>query len=175
MTDDDIVAQVLRYEGGYTNHPDDHGGPTNFGITALDLGAWRQLGRKATPSEVAAMTRDEAVQIYRKRYIADPRFDQIPDMNLRMIVVDGGVLFGVAWAAKRLQQALGVTPIDGRVGPATIQALTAAGVVPRDVAKSVLGLRFKAIGAILGDDKSKTQVVFAAGWINRAVDLLKYV
>jgi len=171
MTDDDIIAAVLKYEGGYTNNSADRGGPTNYGITAKELGAWRNLGRDATPSEVEAMTEAEAIQIYRKRYIADPRFDQIPDMNLRMIVVDSGVLFGVSRAAKWLQQALGVAPVDGVIGPATLQALSVA--VPRDIAKSVLGLRFKTIGSLLS--KEKSQVVFAAGWINRAVDLLRYI
>lgn len=33
MTKDEIFNAILGKEGGYVNHPDDKGGPTNWGIT----------------------------------------------------------------------------------------------------------------------------------------------
>ena len=33
---DDALARLIAHEGGYSNHPDDPGGPTNFGITIAD-------------------------------------------------------------------------------------------------------------------------------------------
>jgi lysozyme family protein len=169
MSNDDILERILKYEGGYTNNPADRGGPTNFGITAADLGEWRKLGRPAAAEEVQLLSRDEAKQIYAAHYIARPQFDKIADLNLRLIVVDSGVLFGTARAARWLQKALGVET-DGVIGEQTLAALAAADA--RKIAKGVLAQRFSAIGAILNDDHS--QVVFAAGWLNRAADLLQF-
>lgn len=169
QSQDDILDHVFKYEGGYTNNPADHGGPTNFGITAGDLGEWRQLGRSATAGEVQQLTRDEAKQIYTARYIERPRFDKIADLDLRLIVVDSGVLFGTARAARWLQSAVGADA-DGIIGDRTLAALNAADA--RDTAKRVLAQRFTAIGSILNNDHS--QVVFAAGWLSRAADLLQY-
>jgi lysozyme family protein len=33
---DESLSRVLVHEGGYTNHPRDPGGPTNYGITIFD-------------------------------------------------------------------------------------------------------------------------------------------
>src|SRR5262249_30694181 len=157
-------------EGGFVNNPFDKGGPTNLGITAAEFGRVRNLGRPATIEEIQGLTRAEAISIYKKSYIADPKFDQVPDMNLRMIVVDSGVLHGVGRATKWLQTALNVAP-DGAIGQVTIAALNQ----PEKraaAAKAVLSQRFKFIGSILKGNPS--QVVFAAGWLNRVADLLQF-
>jgi Glycosyl hydrolase 108 len=49
------LAVVLAEEGGYTNDPDDRGGPTNFGITIDDLREWR--GTDVTAEDVKNMTK----------------------------------------------------------------------------------------------------------------------
>lgn len=35
-TFDTALARLLAHEGGYSNHPSDPGGPTNYGITLAD-------------------------------------------------------------------------------------------------------------------------------------------
>lgn len=171
MTDDDIINVILKYEGGYTNDPADHGGATNFGITAADYGAWLGRNGPATPEEVQAMSVDTARAIYRKKYIADPGFDRIADDVLRLVVVDSGVLFGTARATRWLQAEVGAA-VDGVFGDET-----AGGVAqynePKKLARRVLGRRFAAIASIVKADT--TQIKFLGGWTNRAVKLLDYV
>ncbi len=174
MTNDEIIQQVLKFEGGYTNDPADAGGATNFGITAADYGAFLKLGRNATPAEVEAMPQSDAIAIYIAQYLTAPNFIAVTDDKLRMILVDCGVLYGTGMAARWLQAAVGANP-DGKVGKDTITALNvaiAAGKVA-DIRKAVVGARFKRTAAIVVNNP--TQVHFLQGWINRAVGLLAYV
>ena len=52
------LRRLLTHEGGYTNHPADPGGPTNFGITIYDYRKYVKPG--ATAADVKAMKVDEA-------------------------------------------------------------------------------------------------------------------
>ncbi len=42
---DEALARLLAHEGGYSNHPSDPGGPTNFGITIYDYRKYRSRTR----------------------------------------------------------------------------------------------------------------------------------
>lgn len=170
MTNEDIINRVLGYEGGFVNNPADKGGPTNFGITASELGRKLNLNGPATIDQVRSMTRQQAIDIYTSDYISVPHFDQIEDGNLRMVVVDSGVLHGTGRAAKWLQQALGVT-VDGSLGQQTFAALAAANAAA--IGKAVLATRFKFIGSLI--TATPSQAVFAAGWLNRVADLLQFI
>ncbi|HET7849893.1 MAG TPA: glycosyl hydrolase 108 family protein, partial [Pseudolabrys sp.] len=44
---DAALARVLAHEGGYSNHPADPGGPTNFGITIADYRRYVKPGATA--------------------------------------------------------------------------------------------------------------------------------
>lgn len=171
MTDNDIIGVILKNEGGYTNNPHDHGGPTNFGITAADYGRW--LGQKipATATQVEAMTVTVAQQIYQKWYINDAGFGPIPDDKLKLVLVDSGVLHGIARASKWLQTELKISA-DGKCGPATLTSL--ASYQGKDkIAARVLERRFAAIVAIVKQDPS--QMTFLGGWIDRAARLVEYL
>ncbi len=168
MTDDEILSYVLKFEGGFTDNPNDHGGPTNFGITAADYGQFLGQATPASAEQVRAMTRQEAVEIYRTRYIARPGFGPIADGNLKLVLVDSGVLFGTGRATRWLQQALGVA-VDGTLGAQTTAALAACADVAK-LTRKVLGLRFCAIADIVAANQS--QLVFLRGWVNRAAALL---
>jgi lysozyme family protein len=65
-TYDEALRRLLVHEGGYTDHPADPGGPTNYGITIHDYR--RYLKADATAADVRAMSVDEAKQIYRSKY-----------------------------------------------------------------------------------------------------------
>ncbi len=55
---DQALTRLLRDEGGYTDHPSDPGGPTNFGITLGD--ARRYWKGNATAADVRAMPQSVA-------------------------------------------------------------------------------------------------------------------
>ena len=58
------LAMIFDLEGGYSNDPTDHGGPTNFGITQATYDSYRATLKSPT-QPVAQITRDEATAIYR--------------------------------------------------------------------------------------------------------------
>lgn len=168
MTDDQVLDYVLQFEGGFTNNPADHGGPTKFGITAADYGRFLGLPGPASAAQVSGMTREEAVSIYKQDYIAKPGFASVTDGTLKLVLVDSGVLFGTGRASRWLQQALKVG-IDGVIGDETRNALAACPDQTK-LARQVLGLRFGAIADIVANDHS--QIVFLRGWVSRASSLL---
>lgn len=65
-TYDEALRRLLVHEGGYTNHPADPGGPTNFGITIYDYRKY--VKADATAADVRAMSVDDAKHIYRTKY-----------------------------------------------------------------------------------------------------------
>ena len=63
---DEALERLLVHEGGYSNHPSDPGGPTNFGITIHDYRKYVKPG--ATAADVRAMRLSEAKAIYKAKY-----------------------------------------------------------------------------------------------------------
>ena len=115
---DVILDEIIRREGGFVNDPADRGGATKYGITIGVLRKWRST--TVTVDDVRALTKPEAKEIYRARYILAPRFDRIKDADLRGQVVDYGVNSGPGTAARDLQRAP-----DGIIGPKSLNAVTA--------------------------------------------------
>ena len=116
-----VIKLIFGHEGGYVNNPNDNGGATKYGITAATLGAWRKLGRKATPAEVKMLTLSEATSILRKQYANPLRYDELP-AGLDYALFDFSVNSGPAKAVKSLQKVLGVG-IDGIIGARTMAAI----------------------------------------------------
>jgi lysozyme family protein len=107
---------LLAHEGGYSNHPSDPGGPTNFGITIFDYRKYVKPG--ATAADVRGMTVEEAKRIYRTRYWDAQRCDELP-AGPDYAVFDYGVNSGIGRSAKVLRRLLGLpdhpVSIDGDV------------------------------------------------------------
>ncbi|MBN8965586.1 MAG: secretion activator protein, partial [Rhizobiales bacterium] len=89
------LARVLAHEGGYSNHPDDPGGPTNFGITIADYR--RYVKADATAADIKAMRVEEAETIYRAAYWDAMRCDDLA-AGLDYAVFDYGVNSGIGRA-----------------------------------------------------------------------------
>ena len=110
MSFDDSMEFVLSKEGGYVNNPHDSGGPTNFGIS-----------QKEYPSvDVAKLTRDEAVRIYKRDYWDLCGCEHLPPA-IAFLVFDAAVNQGPSKTRFMLQKALGVVQ-DGIIGQQTIAA-----------------------------------------------------
>lgn len=122
-------------EGGFSNRSrkDDPGGPTNFGVTAATLGAWRGLGREATAAEVKAMNKAEAVEIYAAQYWRPCGGDKLPE-GLDLAVFDFAINSGPGRAVEELQRVVGA-PVDGDFG-----AITEAKVAERPLALTIAEL-----------------------------------
>lgn len=113
------LAQVLRYEGGFSDHPQDPGGATMKGVTQAVYDAWRKAGNLPTQS-VRYISDLEVGAIYRQQYWDKISGDDLPD-GIDFAVFDFAVNSGVSRAARTLQGVVG-TKQDGVIGPATIQA-----------------------------------------------------
>ena len=113
------LKQVLKYEGGYVDHPKDPGGPTNKGVTQAVYDNWRKSQNLPIQS-VRAIADSEVAAIYRNQYWDRISGDDLP-AGVDFAVFDFAVNSGVSRAAKTLQAVVGVTQ-DGVIGPATIQA-----------------------------------------------------
>lgn len=150
---------VLKFEGGYSNHPADPGGPTNLGITQAVLSAW--IGRKASVNEVKLLSRDTAAAIYKARYWTPCRCDELPS-GVDYVLFDFGVNAGIGQAVKTLQRVLGVAR-DGIFGPVTMGALQR-----RQPAELVTAFDAAKVAFYRGLTVNKPSLkVFLNGWLNR--------
>ncbi|MBT7004602.1 MAG: hypothetical protein HOA06_07770 [Chloroflexi bacterium] len=128
-TREGIIADVIGIEGGYSNHSDDSGGATKFGVTEAVA---RQYGYKG---DMTAMPQDVAVYVYTKEYWDKINGDVILKLspNIAMEVFDTAVNTGVHRAGMFLQVCLnGLNnkqgfyddiEADGVIGSGTLTAL----------------------------------------------------
>ena len=167
MTDDDIIDGILEREGAFVDRPEDRGGPTKFGVTARTLSTWR--GRVVTAADVAALTPEEAREIYRRVYLDRTGLWGIPNVPLRALLLDCAVNHGPGDAIRWLQRALRVTPVDGALGSQTLGALDASD--QRRVYLSVCAQRVRRYGDLI--TRQPSQAIFASGWMNRAAGFIE--
>ncbi|MFF6009247.1 putative peptidoglycan-binding domain-containing protein [Rahnella sp. R3(2024)] len=124
-----IIDAVLENEGAYINHPDDPGGATHWGITEKTARDYGYTG------DMKAFTREQAYIILEKNYWYQPGFDKIHALSpaLALELCDTGTNMGPSVGIKWLQRWLNaynqqgqVYPditVDGKIGPATLNAL----------------------------------------------------
>jgi lysozyme family protein len=121
MADFGISLQyVLRREGGWSDDPEDPGGPTMCGIT---MATARRHGIRYK-EDLKAMTIKKASAIYRADYW---RFDGILDQRVATKLFDMAVNMGLTTAVRYLQKALNVygaeLRADGQFGAHTCEAV----------------------------------------------------
>ncbi len=163
-----ILTMVSKWEGGFSNHPADRGGPTNHGITATVYSAF--IGHQASEDEVRKMPLQIALAIYRSRYWRPINIDFLPEL-LQPIVFDTAVNMGPNTAIRLLQQGLSdlgyILKVDGIAGATTSKiahsAVAKFGAKP--VIDALLDLRRQRYLKIVANDPS--QDAFLNGWLNR--------
>lgn len=156
MNFDRAFTRILGHEGAYSNHADDPGGETMWGVT---IAVARASGYRG---QMRDLTQDQAKAIYRRLYWDSVKADQLPS-QVRYAVFDGAVNSGVGQSIRWLQRALGVAD-DGRIGPITIAAAMAAD--PEVLYRKLIGARL-----IFMTDLS-TWRSFGKGWARRIAGLL---
>lgn len=150
------LTRLLRDEGGYTDHPSDPGGPTNFGITLND--ARRYWRSNATAADVRAMPQSVARRIYRERYWNALRCDELP-AGVDYAVFDYGVNSGIGRAGKVLRRVL---KLSDRTSAVNDDVIAAAGKgAPGDLVIAICAERLAFLKTL------KTFPVFRRGWTAR--------
>lgn len=163
---DRAIDLILQHEGGYSNHPADRGGETQFGITATLL---KDLKKNIAVKDV---TKQLARTLY-EDFIRKYRIDQLPG-KLVVFMADLCVLVGPHRGICLLQARLNASfkaglKVDGVIGPKTIAA---AGQV--DIELLVKLLTGDVINVHVNCTMANpSQRVFIRGWINRAESRLR--
>lgn len=178
---DQAVQWLLTQEGGWGDDPRDPGGATNFGISlrfALQVGDLDHDGHpdldidgdgQITPSDIRALPREQAIQLYQSQFWALVRADELP-WRLAPAVFDAAVNMGRGPAVTLLQHTLGV-PGDGHLGPVTLAAARTAAADP--VAVNDLLLDYLARRAVRYS-QLQTFAHFGYGWMRRLFALHRF-
>ena len=157
MNFDTALKHVLQVEGDYSDHPDDPGGKTRFGITEAVA---RRAGYRGDMRELPL---DLAKRIYREEYWNAVRADDLP-AGIRSCMMDAAVNSGPGQAIRWLQRAVGAAD-DGVLGPRT---LAAVGALSADsVRMKLLAQRLRFMAGL------PNWPAFSRGWARRICDLLE--
>ena len=173
MNTTELLDDILRREGSeHTNHPNDRGKSTKFGITQR---AWSEYRTRhamfSTPQEVKFITEAEARRFYLMVHI-EPLEWMLHD-ELRALYIDIAINHGPSRAAKWLQAAANVK-VDGRIGPITKRAVNAKS--DGKLYAELLKTRFRFYAQIATDQRTDTRPdpdsIFLRGWISRACEFI---
>lgn len=153
------INRILSHEGGYVNHPNDPGGETKWGIAK----------RSHPHVDIRNLTREGAIEIYRKEYWEPIEKLHLP-IAIQFQILDASVNHGLSRAVSLLQRAVGVAD-DGQYGPATRAAIGSyfgtAGGLALGVRYNEHRLRFYTSLGTWGS--------FGRGWTRRVADNLRYL
>ena len=178
-----IAEEIVRREGGFVNDPDDPGGATNYGVTIHTM---RRLGLDKTGdgrvsvADVRALTRSDAVEIFKRHYYHEPKIDKLPQV-LQASVFDMYVNAG-ANAVKILQRLVTrmgfPVTADGVIGPKTLAAVRAARKAAPDHIADAYGIARRNYYFRLADRRAasrkyaRTRAGGKGGWIRRAEEFI---
>lgn len=93
MSLEEALKFTLRWEGGYSNHPLDKGGPTNFGITQKTYDTFNET-HGLPKKDVKGINQEEVKDIYEKLYW-NPLECENRERRFAIALFDWGVNSGV--------------------------------------------------------------------------------
>ena len=160
----DIIKRIIEREGGFSDHPNDAGGATRYGITE------KTARRHGYEGSMADLPYDLAVSIYSGEYWDAVNASKLPS-NVREQVVDFCVLAGPFQAGRALQRAINAfgaqVKEDGIVGSKTAAAAKEADPDALPVAlRSYISQYFIALARTRPDNRA-----FLDGWLSKRVEL----
>ena len=159
-----LINKILHWEGGLSNHPLDHGGLTNQGIT---LRTWQRIGYDKDDDydiddeDLMLITRHDMAWLLETHYWNRWCAGEIESQPMAEILVDWLWCSG-KWGIIIPQRILNVNP-DGIVGPITLSTLNKTD--PEQLHATVKKARIRYIHRLIKRDPS--QQCFEKGWINR--------
>jgi hypothetical protein len=156
---DACFEMVIKHEGGFVDHPKDPGGMTNLGVTRRN---WENyLGRDVSEADMRSLTPDRVKPFYKALYWDKIKGDQLPS-GVDYAAFDLAVNSGPVKAAKLLQEISGV-PVDGLIGPRSLDAIHACDA--KEVAETLCDLRMDFLKRL------STFETFGKGWSSRVADV----
>lgn len=158
MKFDEAFAQLIQFEGDYSNNPADPGGETRWGITRTIAEADGYSG------DMRDFPLNAAKLLYKEHYWTPIRADELPEA-VRYAMFDAAVNSGDYQAVLWLQRACGVKD-DGAIGPVTLAAANAA--QPDALKAKLIGLRLQLMTTL------PSWPVFGKGWARRLATILTF-
>lgn len=164
---DRLIPHLLKWEGGWSDDPDDAGGATMCGVTLATYEAYcRRKGYpRPTPERLRNLSREEWREIVKTMYWDRWRADGIASQPVANLCVDWLWMSGSV-SIRRVQALLGVAS-DGIVGEKTLAALNSRSPLP--LFGSIKKLRFRYIAEICRNRPQNEK--FRKGWENRLNDM----
>ena len=156
----EAIRRLLMHEGGYTNHPSDPGGPTNFGITIHDYRKY--VKADGTADDVRRMSVNEAKAIYRSKYWNAQACDRLP-AGVDYSLFDYGVNSGVGRSGRVLRRICGLPDNTHVVDDAVLAA-----VAKRDPAALVAAINDERLAFL---KRLRTWPTFGKGWGRRVAEV----
>jgi lysozyme family protein len=160
-----IYQIVMKYEGGYVNHPNDPGGETYKGISRRahpNWEGWKLIDQKK------AVPEDLVRRFYYEQFWKPLRCEEMPK-PVGEYLFDFAVNAGIRQAVITIQAAVNVTT-DGVLGPITMEAIRRS-----EVRMLMYELVVRRIDFYLSItlQRRKQLEAFFLGWIRRTIEVFE--
>lgn len=157
------IPTILKWEGGFVDHPADPGGATNRGIIfSLFKQYAKSLGLLPDITGLKNLTEAQAKKIYKVHFWDRMSGDLIKSQNVATIIFDAFVNCGNN-GIKIAQREAGVEA-DGAFGPNTLAVINQAS--PKVLYAGIKDGRIKYYNDLA--ERKPQLKVFLKGWLNRA-------